>query len=263
MSLRTAWPRPNARLDHAAATNPGRALTPVPVVKIGGSAYKWTHSDGKKSALIARIFPRSARWPEEEMSRSVTRQMRSAAWRKCWASIASRHARASEGEPGAKKERRRGARIAATRARKAARRASSRRSADTSAAPDPARPTNNSRHSPGSPSPSTGLAARPRGQPASRAAPWWRPTKHRVCIPVRRAFVHAGQRGNEHGTGRHAPRVAESSSCETRRPCAGAGLGEGVARCTGEAGPAGPLSGMLPGWHAVEARARPQLRRLR
>lgn len=51
------------------------------------------------------------------MPGSVTRQKRSAAWRKCWSTVALRHARASEFESRAGKAR--SARAAATRARKA------------------------------------------------------------------------------------------------------------------------------------------------
>jgi hypothetical protein len=53
------------------------------------------------------------------MSHSVTRQKKAAAWRKCWSTLASRHASASPSDPCAKKERERSDRAAATRARKA------------------------------------------------------------------------------------------------------------------------------------------------
>lgn len=57
--------------------------------------------------------------PERKMSRSFTRHKRSAAWRKCWSTIASRHTSAAASEPCTRRERERSNRAAATRARKA------------------------------------------------------------------------------------------------------------------------------------------------
>jgi len=53
------------------------------------------------------------------MSHSVTRQKKAAAWRRCWPALASRHTRGPVDEPCARKERERGDRAAARRARKA------------------------------------------------------------------------------------------------------------------------------------------------